>query len=610
MTYETFFRTLTGNLPYKFQQDLAVRLLTGRSLILRAPTGAGKTWAAVAPFLYSLLRERPIADRLLYALPLRSLASSLHENVLAGMGAASALFPEVISAGKDRRYGDGRRYCSLQMGGETHDPFFESELVFTTIDQLLSWYLGLPVSLPKRVGNMVAGALIGSLIVLDEVHLLESDRAMGTTIEMLDRLQGLAQFVLMTATLSDRGQDWLASKLNADRFVISESEIRELPSQKTKRREWRWMSKSLTSDHVREIHHGGRTIALANTVGRAQELSRSLRKLYEGTTTSVLALHSRYFSGDRKAIEARLADYFGPDAVLTDVVLVTTQVIEAGLDISADDLLTELAPMNALIQRSGRVARYAHRNVGRVTVFDIEDPRPYDDSSIQKTREVVQRLPAEGRVVDFADEQLWIDCVHAGNEIRALAVYENLHTRRQQVHEAMEGDGGKLSDLVRDIDSVNVILTDRPEDISFSGCTPDGRRIGWPRMLSVPRTSLMRLAPLVEEHSGSVWVVKGARDAGQETPWLNIQWEKLESPGLLRGQWMVAIHPEFASYDAAIGLVLGVGGRAPEVQYVERPSVPRYQYDFEPWVDHARRVRDAARAMREAHRRGGSCQRL
>ena len=48
--------------------------------------------------------------------------------------------------------------------------FFRSDLIFTTIDQLLSSYVFLPVSLPDRVGNINAGALIGSLVVFDEIQ--------------------------------------------------------------------------------------------------------------------------------------------------------------------------------------------------------------------------------------------------------------------------------------------------------------------------------------------------------------------------------------------------------------------------------------------------------
>ena len=93
--------------------------------------------------------------------------------------------------------------------------FFRSDLVFTTIDQLLSSYVFLPVSLPDRVGNINAGAFIGSLVVFDEIHLLDSSIALGTVIEMLDRLRGICQFVLMTATTSDKAISWLADRLGA-----------------------------------------------------------------------------------------------------------------------------------------------------------------------------------------------------------------------------------------------------------------------------------------------------------------------------------------------------------------------------------------------------------
>lgn len=608
MNYETFFCALTGKVAHGFQVELAQKLLAGRSVVLRAPTGTGKTWATVAPFLYSLWRGQPQADRLLYTLPLRSLASSLHHDVFTHLQRARGLFGKVASEGKDREYQGGHRYCSLQMGGEGHDPFFESDLVFTTIDQLLSGYLGLPVSLPRRLGNMVGGALVGSYIVFDELHLLEPSRAMGTTIEMLDRLHGLTQFVLMTATLSDSGVEWLGSRLRAEPFVIPDSQIRRIPSHETKRREWRRVNHPLTAKDVQQSHCGGRTIALTNTVSRAQSLFKELRTHYAGTPTKVILLHSRFFPCDRKVVEDQLAGYFGPDATLFDVVLVTTQAVEAGIDISADELLTDLAPMNALIQRAGRVARYPHRNRGRIAVFDVENPRPYNDAvAIQTTRDVLLGLPPEGRVVDFMEEQLWIDRVHGGAEEQVLKTYENLHTRRQQVHEAMEGDQGKLPDLVRDIDSVSIILTECPEDLDFSGRAPDGRRIGWPRMLSSPRTSLMRLRSFFDSLSEREWIAKGAceaeSDGEKEGPGLRFKWQRVESAGALRAQWLVAVHPDFGSYDPIVGLVLGERGSAPDVVYGEQPQAPRYQYDFELWADHARRVRDQGRIMHQSHRR-------
>ena len=86
MSYRRFFEKLTGFSPHPYQERFAEELLRGRSVILRVPTGAGKTWAAVAPFLYALADSHRLSDRLLYALPLRSLASSLFASVHEKMG--------------------------------------------------------------------------------------------------------------------------------------------------------------------------------------------------------------------------------------------------------------------------------------------------------------------------------------------------------------------------------------------------------------------------------------------------------------------------------------------------------------------------------------------
>src|SRR5579863_2628016 len=101
MNYPDFFESLTGFPPYPWQERLEADLTAGKSVILRVPTGAGKTWGAVAPFLHGVKTGKPLSDRLLYALPLRSLASSLHATVHERM---CGLFDSVGTTGKDRAY--------------------------------------------------------------------------------------------------------------------------------------------------------------------------------------------------------------------------------------------------------------------------------------------------------------------------------------------------------------------------------------------------------------------------------------------------------------------------------------------------------------------------
>ena len=201
MTYRDFFRSVAGFYPHPYQERIAEQIAAGRSLILRVPTGAGKTWPPSRPS-YTHCKPAARSQTAFVSLPLRSLATSAHAAVREGM---ERDFKQVSDIGSGREYGTERRYCSLQIGSQKDDPFFESDVIFTTIDQLLSGYLFMPVSLPDRIGNINAGALVGSLVVLDEIHQLDVDVALGTAVEMFDRLCEpqcpLCQFVLMTATI-------------------------------------------------------------------------------------------------------------------------------------------------------------------------------------------------------------------------------------------------------------------------------------------------------------------------------------------------------------------------------------------------------------------------
>ena len=98
------------------------------------------------------------------------------------------------------------------------------------------------------------------------------------------------------------------------------------------------------------------------------------------------------------------------------------------MDISADHLHSELAPMNALIQRAGRTARYEHRPIGSVTVYEISGLGPYkeDKSLVEATRSVLQSLPPEGRVVDFVEERTWVETVHADAEVERTEAVRQL----------------------------------------------------------------------------------------------------------------------------------------------------------------------------------------
>ena len=595
--YEAFFSRLTGEEPYSYQKKLAGELAKGNSVILRAPTGSGKTWATIAPFVHSFVNNNKFADRLIYALPLRSLATNLYESTSGKLNKLAELQGHISSSARKRKYNSSDPfYVSLQMGGQQDDPFFEGDLTFTTIDQLLSAYLFAPVSLPDRVGNIGAGALIGSLLVFDEIHLLDPKRSLATTIEMLSRLKDLAQFVLMTATMPDSVMQWLGNKLEAKSISLSADEVKQLPSHACKRREFEWFSLPICAQKVIDEHEN-RTIVIVNTVERAQEIFKEVCKMMEGQTDppQIFLLHARFFPEDRKKWESKLVEYFGPDATLSNAILISTQVIEAGMDISADVLLSELVPLNSLLQRAGRVARYFHRNVGRFLVFDLLTDAngrsklgPYRDipEIITATRELLAskaKLP----LLDYAEELDWLKSIHERPDLEALAHLNSLHAHTQNVLKAIDGfDDAACSRLVREVGSINVVLASEPEILRFNGRE-------WPELLSVPRTSLFKLKEACAHADLSEWILKVPEEIQSESsPALNFRWGVITNPANVA--WLVAVNPAYANYSEKIGLEIGKpSNHAPKIRYKASPPITRYSYHREPFIIHARRVSEA-----------------
>ncbi|MCD6155469.1 MAG: CRISPR-associated helicase Cas3', partial [Candidatus Atribacteria bacterium] len=107
-----------------------------------------------------------------------------------------------------------------------------------------------------------------------------------------------------------------------------------------------------------KLNGGQRVLVVVNTVPRVQELYEELRSSVD-QNVELLLLHSRFTVSDRQSLEAQIQKSFknpkrSPDGAK---ILVATQVVEASLDIDADVLFTELAPLDALVQRMGRALR-------------------------------------------------------------------------------------------------------------------------------------------------------------------------------------------------------------------------------------------------------------
>ncbi|WP_116874136.1 CRISPR-associated helicase Cas3' [Terrimonas sp.] len=353
-----FFKKQLGYYPYDYQLKVMEVLLAGRNIILSVPTGAGKTWASIMPFLYAKENTNiPFPRKMIYSLPLRTLANSICEDV-----------SKIVKG------------TSIQTGEYSEDRFFESDIIFSTIDQTLSNFLCFPLPLSQRQANVNAGALIGSYLVFDEFHLLDEKLSMATTIGMLKMLENLSRCCIMTATLSDGFMQLLKENLSnyeiitLDDFPEDKIKIGSLKPEVNKKAitvsQGKLSAKSILQSHKKK------SIAICNRVEKAQEVYNQLIEEQKQSSdnriknTKIICLHSRFFDKDRKQKEALLKELFGKDANDESAILISTQVIEAGMDISCEVLHTEISPISSFLQRAGRCARFINQT-GLIYIYDV-----------------------------------------------------------------------------------------------------------------------------------------------------------------------------------------------------------------------------------------------
>lgn len=355
MSYNEYFTERLSLQPFEYQESVGENILNGKNVILSVPTGAGKTWASIMPFLFAQEHRRAdFPSKMIYSLPLRALTNSIYEDV-----------KKVCSA-------------SIQTGEYSTDKYFENDIIFSTIDQTLSNFLCFPLPLSHAQANINAGALIGSYLVFDEFHLLDKELSMATTLGMLKILGNLCRCCIMTATLSEDFMSLLEEKLpnyeiiTLDDFPEDRKEIGSLKPELEKKIV-NVINEPLSAQKIIETHNR-KTIVICNRVESAQKIYNDLKTLKANhdwlNSTEIICLHSRFFDKDRKAKEVRLKNLFGKKSNEDSAILIATQVIEAGMDISCETMHTEISPVNSFLQRAGRCARFSDET-GNIFVYDV-----------------------------------------------------------------------------------------------------------------------------------------------------------------------------------------------------------------------------------------------
>ena len=429
-TYSDFFLAATGHRPYPYQSRLAEEGPPPQ--LLNIPTGAGKTAAVVLAWLWrrrfaneGVRRATP--RRLVYCLPMRVLVEQTVGEARKWMGQLREKYGTEMA--------DLPRVYTL-MGGEVDEDWIlypeRDAILIGTQDMLLSRALNRGYA-ESRFRWPISFGLLNSdvLWVLDEVQIMGPGLPTTAQLAAFRGTLGVAGscFTLwMSATLrpewlatvdfrdtanrlsvvllgkADRRDDRLRSRMEATKVL----RLAKVPG---------WVAKGYAAAIgclVRDWHQpGSLSLVVVNTVDRAKQIfaalqdfppkpkpdrrGRKTRASAEAVVEQVL-VHSRFRPTERAALTARILSPLPPGGRI----VVATQVVEAGVDISARLLVTELAPWASLVQRFGRCNRTGQEVRAEAywlapSEGEIEEKAalPYDPQELEAARAILRSLEGQ-----------------------------------------------------------------------------------------------------------------------------------------------------------------------------------------------------------------------
>ena len=372
----------------------AVQNIDGPTLVvIEAETGVGKTEAGLAAA--EILAARSGAQGVFFAAPTMATANGLLERTMewAAHNTADSVRSMYLAHSKNALSEPYRQLKFSSIGSDSVDGGrviasqwmsgrrlgLLSNFVVGTVDQVLMMALQQRFHMLRHVG------LAGKVVIFDEVHAFDAYTSdyLRRTIEWLGYYG--ASVILMSATLPPDKRRSLVQAYSQAPWpeeeptgyplltlaTKDEVQFRSVPASPTNL-EARIDFLDDTVEHLvssvrQDLDQGGCALIICNTIARAQEAFRALEEVY---SDEVQLHHAGFVAWERVAKEDALRDELGPDSHRGGgrpwrKIVVATQVAEQSLDIDADVLITDIAPMDLIIQRIGRLHRHARPETDR-----------------------------------------------------------------------------------------------------------------------------------------------------------------------------------------------------------------------------------------------------
>lgn len=415
----------SGKQPYSHQIDVLAH--AHHSALLIAPTGSGKTETAIG---WALGDGTVAVPRIFYTLPYQASMNAMYDRLMQGPSG----FPAAMVGLQHGRALQALYLRFSQDAISAKDAVARAgmerniDILHARPIKVLSPYQMLKAPFQLKGFEAMLTDYSHAACILDEIHAYEPDRlALFIETMLFLHTHFHTRFFIMSATMPSMIQEIFreALHLSDDQIIHSTPSLFE----QFRRHRLQLCDGDLQMEGIDQIiqdfHQGKSVLVCSNTVKGAQHVRDSLLK--KGIPPAkVVLIHSRFIMRDRIRREKEILQQCGVGITAEPVIVVTTQVIEVSLNIDLDTIYTDPAPLEALLQRFGRVNRLGKKGIVPVNVFRQPDDGQfiYGRSTKPEERGRIIRVTLNeleqhnGEDIDEAQTQQWLDTIYADPLVR------------------------------------------------------------------------------------------------------------------------------------------------------------------------------------------------
>lgn len=402
--------------------------------IIIASTGIGKTEGA----LYWIGDHKGF-----FTLPLRVSINSIYERVY-----KMIKFQDValLHSETEREYIALNNF-SLDYFERTKQ--WSMPLTICTLDQILDFVF-------KQEGyEKKLATLAYSKLIIDEIQMY-SPKMLACLLYALKEITDIGgKFTIMTATFAPFIED-LMSYLNIETNKPDKPFLKKKNGKSMIRHRLLAMNQQLTSHEIKNNRCDKKILVIVNTVAKAQNLYEELKK----TRKDVYLFHGRFTRTDKQGKEDAIIK-MGQPINKEQGIWITTQVVEASVDIDFDVLYTELSDLNGLFQRMGRVYRGRSLDHDRVNIYvflggddypsginEIDDKSIIDKSIFNFSK---QSLMSYSEPIIFTEEMKMdlIETTYTTESLQDSTYYQEIKSFLDLLNNIVEYD--QLDDRITDL---------------------------------------------------------------------------------------------------------------------------------------------------------------